>query len=103
MLKLSPTERLSAEEILKHPWLQDTVIVRKAEVLMDTPRRSRLLRHQRDGYANGLAETPCLSLDGTLSWLQMSWTSRPFPKALQRLPMYAESLILAPLLIFLLF
>ena len=34
LLKVSPEERLSAEEILKHPWLQDQIIIAKAERLM---------------------------------------------------------------------
>ena len=38
LLKTSPDERLSAEQILLHPWLQDNRIVSRAEALMDTQR-----------------------------------------------------------------
>ena len=56
LLKTSPEERLSAEDILKHPWLQvnqvsqlmrwpffvqDPAMIRRADCLMETQRRSR--------------------------------------------------------------
>jgi len=41
LLRTSPEERLSAEEILRHPWLQDQAMIKKAECLMDTQRKSK--------------------------------------------------------------
>eukprot|EP00092_Neocalanus_flemingeri_P094274 GFUD01119867.1.p1 GENE.GFUD01119867.1~~GFUD01119867.1.p1 ORF type:complete len:515 (-),score=128.52 GFUD01119867.1:119-1663(-) len=41
LLKVSPEERISAEEILLHPWLQDTQIVRRATALMATQLRGK--------------------------------------------------------------
>jgi len=36
LLKVSPEERLSAEEILLHPWLKDSQVIRRANALMAT-------------------------------------------------------------------
>ena len=36
---LSPEERISAEEIMKHPWLQDSQVIRRANALMATQLR----------------------------------------------------------------
>jgi len=41
LLRTNPEERLSAEEILRHPWLQDTAMMKKADCLMDTQRKSK--------------------------------------------------------------
>jgi len=41
LLRTNPEERLSAEEILRHPWLQDQAMIKKAECLMDTQRKSK--------------------------------------------------------------
>ena len=38
-LKVEPEERISAEDILKHPWLQDQDIIRRAKALMATQTR----------------------------------------------------------------
>lgn len=38
-LKLEPEDRISAKDILKHPWLQDPVIIKKANLLMRTQMR----------------------------------------------------------------
>ena len=38
-LKVEPEERISAEEILNHPWLQDQAIIRRAKALMATQTR----------------------------------------------------------------
>ena len=35
LLKVSPEERLLAEAILRHPWLQEPAMVRRAEALME--------------------------------------------------------------------
>jgi hypothetical protein len=41
-LKISPEEeRISAEEIIKHPWLQESQIIRQANALMATQLRDR--------------------------------------------------------------
>ena len=32
---------ISAEEIMKHPWLQDSQVIRRANALMDTHLRGR--------------------------------------------------------------
>jgi len=41
LLKASPDERISAEDILKHPWLQDSQVIRRANVLMATQVKSK--------------------------------------------------------------
>merc|ERR1712106_402653 len=41
LLKASPDERISADEILKHPWLQDSQIIRRANALMATQLRGK--------------------------------------------------------------
>jgi len=41
LLRTNPEERLSAEEILRHPWLQDQAMIKKADCLMDTQRKSK--------------------------------------------------------------
>jgi len=41
LLRTNPEERLSAEEILRHPWLQDQAMMKKADCLMDTQRKSK--------------------------------------------------------------
>ena len=41
LLKVSPDERISAEEIMKHPWLQDSQVIRRANALMATQLRGR--------------------------------------------------------------
>ena len=41
LLKICPKDRLSAEEILVHPWLQDPNIVNEALALMDAKVKSR--------------------------------------------------------------
>jgi len=41
LLRTNPEERLSAEEILRHPWLQDPAMIKKADCLMDTQRKSK--------------------------------------------------------------
>ena len=55
LLKASPEERLSAEAILRHPWLQEPGVVRQAEALMDTQRRTRkrLLGEEEAGVLGG--------------------------------------------------
>ena len=40
-LKISPEERISAEEIMKHPWLQESQVIRQANALMATQLRDR--------------------------------------------------------------
>jgi hypothetical protein len=40
-LKISPEERISAEEIIKHPWLQESQVIRQANALMATQLRDR--------------------------------------------------------------
>ena len=40
-LKISPEERISAEEIMKHPWLQESEVIRQANALMATQLRDR--------------------------------------------------------------
>ena len=39
LLKVSPEERISVEEIMKHPWLQDSQVIRRANALMATQLR----------------------------------------------------------------
>lgn len=41
LLKASPDERISAEDILKHPWLQDSQVIRRANMLMATQVKSK--------------------------------------------------------------
>jgi hypothetical protein len=40
-LKISLEERISAEEIMKHPWLQESQVIRQANALMATQLRDR--------------------------------------------------------------
>ena len=40
-LKISPEKRISAEEIMKHPWLQESQVIRQANALMATQLRDR--------------------------------------------------------------
>jgi hypothetical protein len=40
-LKISPEERISEEEIMKHPWLKESQVIRQANALMDTQLRDR--------------------------------------------------------------
>jgi serine/threonine-protein kinase Chk2 len=55
LLKASPEERLSADAILRHPWLQEPAMLRRAEALMDTQRRTRkrLLGEEEAGVPGG--------------------------------------------------
>lgn len=41
LLKVNPEERISAAEVLAHPWLQDPFMIKKAEALMATQIRTR--------------------------------------------------------------
>ena len=40
-LKVDPSERISAIEILEHPWLQDKSIVKRAKDLMSSQLRGK--------------------------------------------------------------
>jgi len=52
LLKVNPSERLSAEEILKHPWLQDEAIIAKAEELMKLQTEKKAMRSVSDQMAS---------------------------------------------------
>jgi hypothetical protein len=39
--KIFPEERISAEEIMKHPWLQESQAIRQANAMMATQLRDR--------------------------------------------------------------
>lgn len=41
LLKVNPEERISAAEVLSHPWLQDPFMIKKAEALMATQIRTK--------------------------------------------------------------
>jgi len=48
LLKICPNDRLSAEKILVHPWLQDPNIVREATALMNTKLKSKKRQMDED-------------------------------------------------------
>ena len=39
--KVNPEERTSAAELMKHPWLQDSQVIRRATALMKTQVKGR--------------------------------------------------------------
>ena len=41
LLKVNPEERISAAEIMKHSWLQDSQVIRRATALMNTQVKGR--------------------------------------------------------------
>jgi len=41
LLKVNPVERMSADDILKHPWLQDSSVIMRARALMATQLRGK--------------------------------------------------------------
>lgn len=52
LLKVNPCERLSAAEILDHPWLQDEPIIDKAQRLMQLQTEKKAIRSVSDGMAS---------------------------------------------------
>ena len=90
LLKADPEERISAEEVLRHSWLQDPAMLRWAQALMSTQTvksgRKRVLdtgvsilreekRSRQQGYEE--ANTGCsVSVFKTL----VGWVSEPASK-----------------------
>jgi len=76
LLKVNPEERISAAEIMKHPWLQDSQVIRRATALMNTQvkGRKRLVeevdgdelpdKRSRVGEAVSVFRTPQLGTGG---------------------------------------
>ena len=65
-LKVDPLERISAAEILEHPWLQDKLIVKRAKYLMSLQLRGKKRRIEKED-SEGSCGPPPLKRDVDVS------------------------------------